>query len=372
MQHRPPAIFIADSLGLDFLNSVATPVDTPVDWLESGDGLVKWLAQAKLVPANALDELKARAMPGELDKVADQARALREWFRGFVRKHMGRPLASKALQELGPLNKLLERDEAFSQISRHHERDDDRLELRVMRRWRSPESLLLPIGEALAKFVCEEDFADVKACEGHSCTLMFADHTRRRARRWCSMAICGNRAKQAAHRKPAQEQALTGEEFQTRRNKKESANMAALPLIVFDVNETLLDLETMEPTFQRIFGEKGAMRLWFANLILYSAALTVAGCYVPFTDIGTAVMKMLADTRGIKIGDNDKKELTEKFSTMPPHPEVPAALRKLRDAGFRLFCLTDNLLEVQTRQLAHGGIVDLFERRFSADGVEAP
>jgi 2-haloacid dehalogenase len=146
--------------------------------------------------------------------------------------------------------------------------------------------------------------------------------------------------------------------------------MAALPLIVFDVNETLLDLGTMEPTFQRIFGDKGAMRLWFADLILYSAALTVAGCYVPFTDIGSAVMKMLADTRAIKIDDKDKKELTEKFSTMPPHPDVPAALRKLRNAGFRLFTLTDNLLEVQTRQLEHGGIVDLFERRFSADGVK--
>jgi 2-haloacid dehalogenase len=146
--------------------------------------------------------------------------------------------------------------------------------------------------------------------------------------------------------------------------------MNALPLIVFDVNETLLDLESMEPTFQRIFGEDGAMRLWFADLIMYSAALTIAGCYVPFTDIGSAVMKMLADTRGIKIDDRDKEELTEKFSTMPPHPEVPAALRKLRNAGFRLFTLTDNLLEVQTRQLENGGIVHLFERRFSADGVK--
>src|SRR5215510_7746193 len=150
----------------------------------------------------------------------------------------------------------------------------------------------------------------------------------------------------------------------------ESKTMATLPLIVFDVNETLLDLTTLEPTFERIFGEKSAMRLWFANLIMYSAALTLAGCYVPFTDIGAAVMKMLADTRGIKISDADKKELTEKFSTMPPHAEVPAALRKLRNAGFRLFTLTDNLLEVQTRQLTHGGIVDLFERRFSADGVK--
>ena len=200
MQQRPPAIFIADTLGLDFLNSIATPVDRPIDWLESGDGLLEWLDQAKLVPANALDTVKERAMPGELDKVADQARDLREWFRSFVQKHMGRPLPPKALRELGPLNRLLERDETFSQISRHRHGDGDRLELQLMRRWRSPESLLLPIGEALAKFVCEVDFATVKACEGHSCTLVFADHTRRRARRWCSMAICGNRAKQAAHR----------------------------------------------------------------------------------------------------------------------------------------------------------------------------
>src|SRR6516164_8952610 len=142
------------------------------------------------------------------------------------------------------------------------------------------------------------------------------------------------------------------------------------PWSSFGVNETLLDLETMAPTFERIFRDRSAMRLWFANFILYSAALTVAGQYVPFTEIGGAVMKMLADTRGIKIKDADKKELTEKFSTMPPHPEVPAALRKLRGAGFRLFTLTDNLLEIQGRQLEHGGIVDLFERRFSADAIK--
>jgi predicted RNA-binding Zn ribbon-like protein len=200
-RERPPAIFIADSPALDFLNSVATPVDRAVDWLDDGEGLLQWLAQAGLVPADALDEMKARAMPGELDKVAGQARTLREWFRGFVRKHMGRPLRRKALHELAPLNRLLERDEGFGRIARHRDGDGARLELRMMRRWRSPETLLLPIGEALARFVCEEDFAAVKACEGPSCTLVFADRARGRARRWCSMAVCGNRAKQAAHRK---------------------------------------------------------------------------------------------------------------------------------------------------------------------------
>jgi 2-haloacid dehalogenase len=139
------------------------------------------------------------------------------------------------------------------------------------------------------------------------------------------------------------------------------------PLIVFDVNETLLDLETMTPIFERIFRERMAMRLWFANLILYSEALTLAKVYVPFTEIGGAVLQMLAASRGIEIRERDKKELTDKFSIMPPHPEVPAALQKLRAAGFRLFTLTDNLLEVQGRQLEHGGVIDLFERRFSVD-----
>jgi predicted RNA-binding Zn ribbon-like protein len=197
---RPPAIFIADAPGLDFLNSIATPVDTEVDWIDDGNGLLGWLEQVGFVPADALEILRAQAMPGEFDTVAAQARSLREWFRGFVRQHKGRPLSAETLRELEPLNRLLERDEGFGRIVARNHGSATGLELRMMRRWRSPESLLLPIGEALAKFVCEEDFSYVKACEGPACTLMFADHTRGHARRWCSMAICGNRAKQAAHR----------------------------------------------------------------------------------------------------------------------------------------------------------------------------
>jgi 2-haloacid dehalogenase len=146
--------------------------------------------------------------------------------------------------------------------------------------------------------------------------------------------------------------------------------MTQLPMIVFDVNETLLDLETMTPIFERIFGEKLAMRLWFANLILYSEALTLAGAYVPFTEISAAVLQMLADTRGIRITTDDKKQLAETFSVMPSYPEVPGALKKLRAAGFRLFTLTNNLVEVQRRQLEHAGIIDQFEQRFSVDAPE--
>ncbi|MET7826957.1 CGNR zinc finger domain-containing protein [Streptomyces sp. NPDC005386] len=196
-------MFVADTPGLDFLNSVATPVDVPVDWIEDGCGLLAWLEQSELVSPDTLTSLRDQAMPGELDNVAAQARNLREEFRVFVHDHRGRPLHADNLAELAPLNRLLARDEKFLQMDVADAAGAPNapgLRLRTTRRWRTPESLLLPIGEALARLVTEEDFSDVKACEGPACTLMFVDHTRGRVRRWCSMAICGNRAKQAAHR----------------------------------------------------------------------------------------------------------------------------------------------------------------------------
>jgi predicted RNA-binding Zn ribbon-like protein len=199
MHRRPPAIFLGDALGLDFLNSIATPVDRAIDWLADGEGFLSWLEQADLAPPDLLRAMKARALPGELDRVADQARSLREWFRGFVRQHKGRALTAEALAELEPLNRLLERDESFSRIV-PEPTAGAALALQHLRHWRNPDALLLPIGEALAQLVCSEDFAHVKACEGPTCTLLFADHTRGHGRRWCSMAFCGNRAKQAAHR----------------------------------------------------------------------------------------------------------------------------------------------------------------------------
>jgi 2-haloacid dehalogenase len=143
--------------------------------------------------------------------------------------------------------------------------------------------------------------------------------------------------------------------------------MPERPVIVFDVNETLMNLDGVNPVFDRIFNDPAAMRLWFGGLITYSEALTLAGVYVPFTDIGGAVLRMLADTRDITISDADADELTNRFATMPPHPDVPQALGRLREHGFRLFTLTDNTLEISGRQLEHAGIIDLFERRFSVD-----
>ena len=196
-------MFLAEALGLDFLNSIATPVDTQVEWIANGADLLAWLGAAKIVPPEVLEELRVSAGPGELDALAAQARSLREWFRAFVVEHKGKKISARALQSLDPVNRVLARDEGFSQIV--VEGAEGNLNYKPMRRWRSPEALLIPIAEAMASLICKEDFTYVKACEGPACTLLFLDKTRSHARRWCSMAICGNRAKQAAHRERAKE-----------------------------------------------------------------------------------------------------------------------------------------------------------------------
>jgi predicted RNA-binding Zn ribbon-like protein len=200
MNTAAPALFVADSTGLDFLNSVATPVDTPVDWIADGAGLLSWLRQSQLVPAATLDRMERDSTRKALDAVAAQARELREWLRRFVVKHKGQPLSVRNTQELEPLNALLRQDQSFYQLVG----GAAGVHLDSQRRWTSPETLLVPIAEAVARMISEEDFTHIKACEGHACTLIFADHTRARGRRWCSMGICGNRAKVSAHRKRQQ------------------------------------------------------------------------------------------------------------------------------------------------------------------------
>lgn len=198
-------MFVAGDPSLDFLNSIGSPVDTVVEWLTNGEDLMAWLQQAELVPREAVAAIRAVCFPGELDAVAGQARALREWFRAFIFKHKGHSLGPDALAELAPLNRILERDDAYGVIVAKNvdapvQSTASGLEWRTLRRWRTPDSLLLPVAHAIANFVTSEDLSRVKSCEKSPCTLFFLDRTRGQVRRWCSMTLCGNRAKQALYR----------------------------------------------------------------------------------------------------------------------------------------------------------------------------
>jgi predicted RNA-binding Zn ribbon-like protein len=196
---RRSGVFIADAQGLDFLNSVNASSGSPIDWLQNGEALLLWLEQSAIEPAESIQRLRDHWSAAELDAVAGQARDLRAWFGAFVRSHMGRSLDGSELQELTRLNHLLERQQKYVQIAAPRNGAPD-LEIRTLSRWLCPQSVLLPIAEALARMVCEEDFRHIRLCEGPHCGLLFVDRTRGVNRRWCSMSTCGNRSKQATRR----------------------------------------------------------------------------------------------------------------------------------------------------------------------------
>jgi 2-haloacid dehalogenase len=111
------------------------------------------------------------------------------------------------------------------------------------------------------------------------------------------------------------------------------------------------------------------MKEWFAQLILYSQALTLAGEYAAFDELGGAVLQMVADTHRQPISAENVLSVKQAISSMPSHPEVPEALRRLRDAGYRLFTLTNNPAVTATEQLERAGLADFFDRQFSVDAV---
>jgi predicted RNA-binding Zn ribbon-like protein len=93
--NRPPAFFAGDHLALDFLNTIATPRDVPFEWLADGKDLIDWLQQAGMIGAEEAARFRESKRAGSLDEVARRAREFRDWLRGFVTRHLGKPLPAR-------------------------------------------------------------------------------------------------------------------------------------------------------------------------------------------------------------------------------------------------------------------------------------
>lgn len=141
-------------------------------------------------------------------------------------------------------------------------------------------------------------------------------------------------------------------------------------IMVFDVNETLLDITTLEPLFDRIFGDRLVLREWFAQLVLYSQTMTLSGLYTSFGELGVGTLRMIAEIRQINITNGDIAELKERMGTMPAHPDAEPALNRLREAGFRLVTLTNSANGASPVPLEKAGLNQFFERNFSIEAVE--
>jgi 2-haloacid dehalogenase len=140
-------------------------------------------------------------------------------------------------------------------------------------------------------------------------------------------------------------------------------------IIVFDVNETLIDIESMEPFFERVFGDRKVLREWFNQLVLYSNVVTLAGYYETFFALGRGVMQMLGTVYGVSIKPADLDELNASMLSMQAHKDVPEGLRLLKEADFRLMTLTNSPPGKNGSPLDRAGLAHFFERQFSVDSV---
>lgn len=141
-------------------------------------------------------------------------------------------------------------------------------------------------------------------------------------------------------------------------------------IIVFDVNETLLDIDTLAPLFARLFGDDKILREWFAQLVLYSQTMTLSGLYTPFGELGVGALQMTADIHQVTLTDHDINEFKQRMADMPAHPDAIPALTKLRTAGFRLVTLTNSASSASDTPLEKAGLNEFFEQSFSVETVE--
>lgn len=143
-------------------------------------------------------------------------------------------------------------------------------------------------------------------------------------------------------------------------------------VLVFDVNETLVDIESIAPLFGELFGDERVLREWFAQLVMYSMTATLAECYVDFFTLGQGVLHMLGDIYQVEITDDDVHRLQARMQTMPAHPDVADGLTALHDNGFRLVTLTNSPHKqgVQT-PLENAGLAGFFEHQFSVESCRA-
>jgi 2-haloacid dehalogenase len=140
-------------------------------------------------------------------------------------------------------------------------------------------------------------------------------------------------------------------------------------VLVFDVNQTMLDLNALRPQFARVFGDGKALDEWFSLLLQYSLVVTVTDAYSDFGTVGKAVLEMLASTKGVKLTPQDATRILQGMLMLPAHLDVGESLKRLRGAGFRMVTLTNSSPTAVKAQLQNAGLAQYFEESISVESV---
>lgn len=191
---RIPFLFVANQLCLDFINTRFVLNGQPVDLLATFSDLITWLVQVDLVTGEEAEKIERQwGRQAQGTQTLEQARAFRATLREMVERiAAGRPVPQDAVEAI---NEMLRYRIGYPQLTRR----SGKFERGYQAESREANQLLGLLAEAASDLLCRCDFSLIKKCQNPACVLFFYDTTKNHARHWCSMSLCGNRSKVAAH-----------------------------------------------------------------------------------------------------------------------------------------------------------------------------
>lgn len=140
-------------------------------------------------------------------------------------------------------------------------------------------------------------------------------------------------------------------------------------VIVFDLMGTLLDLQAMDPHFERFFGDGAVRKEWFMQTVQLAMAAVIANAYEDFTVQADTALEITARRYKVSMLGEEKNLILGTLRKLRPYPEVAKNLLRLRDAGLRLAALTNSTVRAAEAQLTFAGLRDHFEQVISSDEV---
>ncbi|GAB3486784.1 haloacid dehalogenase type II [Marinomonas epiphytica] len=138
-------------------------------------------------------------------------------------------------------------------------------------------------------------------------------------------------------------------------------------IIVFDINETVLDLSSLKDQFVREFRHDAALELWFAKLLHSSTVCVATGVKSDFATLAASMLEVVAAQFSVALTEQGKKHLLQGFASLPAHQDIIPALSKLREQGYRTVALSNSSSDLIQRQLKNAGIVSLFDQVISVE-----
>lgn len=140
--------------------------------------------------------------------------------------------------------------------------------------------------------------------------------------------------------------------------------------LIFDINETLLDMDQVKSAVASALGNDALVPLWFSTLLHYSLVETTYERFHDFSDIGAAAMVMVGHSQGITLDmETARSYIVPAMTSIPPHPDVITGLTRLKKAGFSLVALSNSSKAGLAHQLENAKLAPLFDSILSVESV---